>query len=195
MKIEEVYRLSTEVLGGINRVIETFETLAPQGDALLMSETRVSDDDALFFGRVSSALSVLRACANRLILLAGETGLSPKLIEVRVSRNDKLPTERDQPIKHQLTIESLKEERKHKGKRRRAVAKGLIESFIMKRLGRATIPLKKAELVRSGMEQGFSDPAIYHQISRLVAAGKIHQDGNHNLWLDREPPPPPLQEE
>ena len=190
MKTEEVFRLSTEVLGGINRVIETFETLTPQGEALLISEARVSDDDALFYGRVSSALSLLRACANRLILLAGETGHSPKLIEVRVSRNDKLPTERDQPIKHH-TIDSLKEERKqeHKGKRRRAVAKGLIESFILKRLGRASIPLRKAEVVRSGMEQGFSDPAIYHQISRLVAAGKIHQDGNHNLWLNRDEPP------
>ena len=191
MKTEEVYRLSAEVLGGINRVIETFEPLAPQGEALLVSEARVSDDDALFYGRVSSALSLLRACANRLILLGVETGHSPKLIEVRVSRNDKLPTERDQPVNKHHTIESLKEERKQerKGKRRRAVAKGLIESFILKRLGRASIPLRKAEVVRSGMEQGFSDPAIYHQITRLIAAGKIHQDGNHNLWLNRDEPP------
>ena len=194
MKAEEVFRLSTEVLGGINRVIETFETLAPQGDALLTSEARISDDDALFFGRVSSALSLLRACANRLILLAGETGQAPKLIEVRVSRNDKLPTERDKPVSQHKSIEEMKAERKKKHEKRHTPS-GMIAAFIMKRLGRATIPIRKAELVRSGMEQGFSDPAIYHQITKLVAAKKIHQDGNNNLWLDREQPSPPLQEE
>jgi hypothetical protein len=169
MNREETYRLAMEVLSGVNRVIETFQPLAPEGEALLTSETRISDDDALFYGRVSSALSLLRACSNRLMTLAHETGLAPKLIEVQASRRGdaaRLPTDEDAP--------RVRERRKP----------GEVEKWILKRLSKPNVAMNKADLVRAGMAAGISDPALYHQITKLVALGKIIQGADHRLSLN-----------
>jgi hypothetical protein len=190
MNKEEVARLSAEALTGVNRVIETFEYLAPQGDALIRSEIRMSDDDALFYGRVASALSLLRACANRLILLSTENSVppSPKLIEHQPARRRsvgrdssarKLPTDDDEPPKSHWRGKTSKG----------PIGVPRVAAWIVKRLGRAPMPLSKNELVHDGMTAGISNPAIYHQIKKLLERGQIKKTGEDKLYLEKSENP------
>jgi len=196
MNKEEVAALALETLTGVNRVIEQFEYLAPQGDALIRSETRMSDDDALFYGRVASALSLLRACANRLILLSTENAVpSPKLIEIKASprrkhagaddstrtaASAKLPTDDEPPKKKQVW----------RGRGPQGVPR--VAAWVIKRLERAPMPLAKNELVQYGMTAGISNPALYHQINKLLARGEIKKNSEDKLYIEKSENPPQL---
>jgi hypothetical protein len=177
MNREETFRLTQEVLTGINRVIETFHSLAPEGDALLTSENRVSDDDALFYGRVASALSMLRACANRLMLLMQQTGMAPKLIEAPRSPIP-LPSNEERPIRVVRGGRILR--------RRTPRPKGYISDWLLKKLGHSPVPMLKSDLVRLGVAAGMSDPSLYHWISRFEKTGQIMTNGEGRLYLNKD---------
>jgi hypothetical protein len=165
MTKEEVSRLAGEVLSGVNRVIETLGAFAPQGDALITNNTEISDEDVVFYGRIASALSLLRACANRLVLLSTENGAHS---EVRVKQHNQLPTDDEKPP------------------RRPKSKPGSVVAWILKRLTKYPhTAMKKADLVRLGVAAGFSDPALYHQIVKLLASGQIVANEDHTL----SPPP------
>jgi hypothetical protein len=180
----EAFRLTQEALGGVNRVIATFESLAPQGDALLLSQAGISDDDALFFGRVSSALALLRATANRLVQLSTEIGVGPKLIEM-TPQPKHYAKEPKQTLNDKAKLAAIAAA----NAKRRAHAKGYVSDWILKRLARAPMPLRKSELVAYGVEHGLSDPALYHNINRLIGEKRILVNDETKLYLNPEEAP------
>jgi hypothetical protein len=179
MNREETFRLTQEVLTGINRVIETFHSLAPEGDALLTSETRVSDDDALFYGRVASAVSMLRACANRLMRIVQQTGMAPaKFIELQPHSPIPLPSNEEKPVRVVRGGHILK--------RRTPRPRGFIADWLLKKLGHSPMPMLKSDLVRLGVAAGMSDPSLYHWISRFEKTGQIKTNGEGRLYLNKD---------
>jgi hypothetical protein len=177
MNKEEVSRLAGECLTGVNRVIETLGALAPQGDALLTAG-EMSNEDAAFFGRISSALSLLRACSNRLILLSTENGA---LSEIRVKHRGKLPTD---PSTDPRSSTSAME------RRARTRAKGGVAKWVLQRMAKLPRPISKSELVALGVTAGISDPALYHQINNLIGSGQILVNDQKQLLLASTNNPP-----